>query len=112
VNQVAGLQLHGTGTSLGDPIEVGAVVSLVLDGRPKLQPLSFLASKASLGHAEPASGIMGLVQLHQVGCTAGVPACCSWTLPRHSAEAAWEPINVAASCRRRWLDRWPTPCCT
>ncbi len=106
VHQVQGLQLHGTGTSLGDPIEVGAAAGalggpcllawlfwpccepiflpyckimqwclslscqhcagLLLEGRAA--PLPLLASKSGLGHSEPASGIMGLARLHQVGC--------------------------------------------
>ena len=71
VGAVAGLQLHGTGTSLGDPIEVGAASGLLLDGRPASQPFSLMASKSALGHSEPASGIMGLASLYQVGEIAG-----------------------------------------
>lgn len=63
---VAGLQLHGTGTALGDPIEVGAASGLLLEGRPASAPFTLLASKSALGHSEPASGIMGLAFLHQV----------------------------------------------
>ena len=77
VRQVAGLQLHGTGTSLGDPIEVGAAAGLLLEGRP--QPFPLLASKSGLGHSEPASGIMGLSRLYQVGRT------CLWCCPRCAA---------------------------
>ncbi len=66
VPEVVGLQLHGTGTSLGDPIEVGAASGLLLDGRPSTQPFSLMASKSALGHSEPASGIMGLSFLYQV----------------------------------------------
>ncbi|KAL4451846.1 hypothetical protein ABPG75_007508, partial [Micractinium tetrahymenae] len=63
--QVEGLQLHGTGTSLGDPIEVGAAAGMLLEGRPSGAPFSLLASKSSLGHSEPASGSTGLVRLCQ-----------------------------------------------
>ena len=64
---VSGLQLHGTGTALGDPIEVGAASGLLLEGRAQdSQPFTLLASKSALGHSEPASGIMGLAFLHQV----------------------------------------------
>jgi acyl transferase domain-containing protein len=69
---VAGISLHGTGTSLGDPIEVGAA-SAVLFGGGKGQfgildqhKVAIQASKASVGHAEPASGILSLNYLHQV----------------------------------------------
>lgn len=68
VKEVAGLQLHGTGTALGDPIEVGAASGLLVEGRPAGSPFSLLASKSVLGHSEPASGIMGLSYLHQVCC--------------------------------------------
>ena len=67
VQQVAGLQLHGTGTALGDPIEMGAATSLLVDGRTASRPFTLLASKSALGHSEPASGIMGLAFLYQVG---------------------------------------------
>lgn len=57
--QVTALQMHGTGTALGDPIEVGAVAaSIVKAGR--VAPLTLMAAKSWIGHAEPAAGIVGL----------------------------------------------------
>lgn len=52
------------GTPLGDPIEVGAAAAVLLQpassgGRPLLMS----SSKAQLGHAEPAAGIVGLLRL-------------------------------------------------
>ncbi|GAX72978.1 hypothetical protein CEUSTIGMA_g431.t1, partial [Chlamydomonas eustigma] len=83
---VSALGLHGTGTPLGDPIEVGAAAAVLLGQANSLRKdframdpqgdkgltikgaettskvLSFLSSKSWVGHAEPASGIVGLLQ--------------------------------------------------
>lgn len=69
---VASVQLHGTGTALGDPIEVGALVSALLAdeapstvgssscaSNPRL-PLALEASKSVAGHCEAASGAVGI----------------------------------------------------
>ena len=54
--QVNVLQLHGTGTSLGDPIEMNAALT-VLAGTGRVDtPLAIIAHKASTGHTEPAAG--------------------------------------------------------
>lgn len=43
-------------------------VGLLLEERQASAPaLALAASKSSLGHSEPASGIMGMAHLHQVG---------------------------------------------
>lgn len=58
--------MHGTGTPLGDPVEVAAglaalkPVSAVRDQQP-LQRLALMASKSLAGHCEPAAGLVGLV---------------------------------------------------
>ena len=57
--QLMGLEMHGTGTPLGDPIEVGAATA-VLAGAPTRLRLS--AAKSRMGHAEPAAGSVGMVQ--------------------------------------------------
>ena len=54
------LQMHGTGTSLGDPIEFGA--SLAALGRDDGAPLTLEAVKSFVGHTECASGVVGLAQ--------------------------------------------------
>lgn len=54
------LQLHGTGTALGDPIEFGALHGLN-NVTSKNEPLVVSASKSRSGHKEPASGLFGLV---------------------------------------------------
>lgn len=64
---IAGLSMHGTGTPLGDPIEVGAAAAVLTEqqkgqiGNVARQPISLLASKSWFGHSEPSSGVVGLM---------------------------------------------------
>jgi acyl transferase domain-containing protein len=60
-HDILGLEMHGTGTALGDPIEVGAATA-VLPGQGGLLPLRFTAAKSRVGHAEPAAGSIGILQ--------------------------------------------------
>ena len=59
---VACLEMHGTGTPLGDPIEVGALAAVFGGGqaRPEQAPLCLGAVKSALGHTEPAAGATGM----------------------------------------------------
>jgi acyl transferase domain-containing protein len=49
------VEMHGTGTPLGDPIEVGAVLA-VLGTSGKRSSTGLSAVKSVLGHCEPAAG--------------------------------------------------------
>ncbi|KAL8453644.1 hypothetical protein Emed_000779 [Eimeria media] len=61
--EVSVLEAHGTGTSLGDPIEVGAIRAVYCNGFPHSPPLILGALKSLMGHAEGAAGIAGLIKL-------------------------------------------------
>lgn len=65
-SNVNGLSMHGTGTSLGDPIEVGAACTVYARNRDLNRGFTIQASKSSVGHAEPASGIMSWMYLDHV----------------------------------------------
>eukprot|EP00667_Euglena_gracilis_P000082 EG_transcript_82 len=54
------IECHGTGTALGDPIEVGAQKALLAEGRR--QPLILGAVKTAIGHLEAAAGVASLVK--------------------------------------------------
>ncbi|MEZ4727506.1 MAG: type I polyketide synthase [Caldilineaceae bacterium] len=58
--QVGYIEAHGTGTSLGDPIEIGAI-NAVFSGRA--EPLWVGSAKTNLGHLEAAAGIAGLMKV-------------------------------------------------
>ena len=62
-DSIGQLEMHGTGTSLGDPIEVGAATA-VLRSDAKLTTQDALvleAAKSRVGHCEPGAGIVGIV---------------------------------------------------
>ncbi|MBC7953238.1 MAG: SDR family NAD(P)-dependent oxidoreductase [Rhodospirillaceae bacterium] len=59
-SDLACIETHGTGTALGDPVEVDALLD-VFDGRDRPLPLG--AVKSSIGHLEAAAGIAGLIKL-------------------------------------------------
>ncbi|QQR41971.1 SDR family NAD(P)-dependent oxidoreductase [Myxococcus xanthus] len=57
------IEAHGTGTSLGDPIEVRAVANVLGEGRTPEQRLLMGSVKTSIGHLEAAAGIAGLIKV-------------------------------------------------
>ena len=55
-------ECHGTGTPVGDPIEVEAVGRVFAAGRNAERPLYIGSVKSNMGHCEAASGIAGIMK--------------------------------------------------
>uniref|UniRef100_UPI0038D20B53 type I polyketide synthase n=1 Tax=Streptomyces solicavernae TaxID=3043614 RepID=UPI0038D20B53 len=61
-SDVGYVELHGTGTKVGDPIEAAAVGAVYGTGRPADQPVRVGSAKTNVGHLEGAAGIVGLLK--------------------------------------------------
>lgn len=61
-DQLDYLEAHGTGTELGDPIEINAVSEIFNGKTSRKTPLIIGSVKTNIGHLEGAAGIAGLIK--------------------------------------------------
>lgn len=57
------VEVHGTGTPLGDPIELRALGAVLQEGRPADRRCAVGSVKTNLGHLEPAAGVAGVIKV-------------------------------------------------
>ncbi|MFD2768559.1 beta-ketoacyl synthase N-terminal-like domain-containing protein, partial [Micromonospora eburnea] len=61
--EVQYVELHGTGTRVGDPVEAAALGAVLGRRRGTAGPLLVGSAKTNVGHLEAAAGVVGLVKL-------------------------------------------------
>ncbi|MEU6819802.1 beta-ketoacyl synthase N-terminal-like domain-containing protein [Streptomyces atriruber] len=61
-DQVQYVELHGTGTPVGDPIEAAALGAALGQDAARTVPLAVGSAKTNVGHLEAAAGIVGLLK--------------------------------------------------
>ncbi|KYF93992.1 hypothetical protein BE20_00955 [Sorangium cellulosum] len=93
------VECHGTGTSLGDPIEVNALAAVYAEGRPAESPLLVGALKTTLGHLEFAAGLAGVAKMVAALTHGGVPATPHTSPPNPHIDWDAIPIQVADKAR-------------
>lgn len=93
-NAIGFVETHGTGTNLGDPIEVAALTRVY--GKDRHAPLWLGSVKANIGHLEAAAGVAGVIK--------AVLALRHRVLPRQihfdtpNPHIAWSEALVAVPC--------------
>ncbi|KAJ7040667.1 hypothetical protein C8F04DRAFT_1391530 [Mycena alexandri] len=71
------VETHGTGTSLGDLIEIEGINTVFRGSHTPERPLILGAGKASVGHTEVAAGLVGIVKAIKQLSTGKVPGLIS-----------------------------------
>jgi acyl transferase domain-containing protein len=94
--EVGYLEAHGTGTPLGDPLEVGALAAVFGD-RSFDRPLLIGSVKTNVGHLEAAAGIVGLIKLVLALRQRQIPPHLHFHTP--SPHIAWDEIPVQVPTR-------------
>ncbi len=63
LNAVSYIECHGTGTFLGDPIEVQALGEVIGKNREAEEPCFISSVKTNVGHLEPAAGMVSMIKV-------------------------------------------------
>jgi myxalamid-type polyketide synthase MxaE and MxaD len=103
-SEVHYVETHGTGTVIGDPVEVGALADVMGPGRAPDRPLYIASIKGNIGHCEPASGVAGLIKAALCVQHRELPAQLHFRTP--SKAIPWDRVPIRVQDR---FGPWPYP---
>ena len=96
------VELHGTATRVGDPIEARALGAALGTGRET--PLLVGSAKTNVGHLEGAAGIVGLLKTALAIQNRQLPASLNFEAP--NPEIPFDELNLRVITE---LSAWPRP---
>lgn len=99
--QVDYIETHGTGTPLGDPIEVRAIGNAYCEV-PRERPLKIGSVKTNVGHLEAAAGVVGVIKVILSLQNEKIPPHLNFKQP--NPHIPWDEIPVAVPTK---LQAWP-----
>lgn len=102
---VSFIEAHGTGTRLGDPIEVAALTQAYGTGTAEIEPYCALGSvKSNIGHLDTAAGIASLIKAILALENRQLPATLHYESPNPAIDFASTPFYVNSE-----LKEWDAP---
>ncbi|MGW0324665.1 type I polyketide synthase [Nocardia sp. NPDC003183] len=91
------VEAHGTGTTVGDSVELGALIETMTAQRPDDSPLLIGSVKSNIGHAEAAAGIAGFIKGILIAEHGQIPPSLHVRTPHPLLDTA--PIEVVRQMR-------------
>jgi len=101
------LEAHGTGTSLGDPIELRAAAAALGEKRDPAHPLYVGSVKTNIGHLEAAAGMAGLIKVVASLQQGSIPPHLNFEQPNPHIPWSDIPVNVLTEPREWTADKSP-----
>ncbi|HEY2334450.1 MAG TPA: beta-ketoacyl synthase N-terminal-like domain-containing protein, partial [Solirubrobacterales bacterium] len=101
-SEVQYVELHGSGTAVGDPIEAAALGAVLGSSRRGKEPLSVGSVKTNIGHLEGAAGIAGLIKTALAIERRKIPASLNFESPNPEI-----PIDELGLQVQGALEDWP-----
>ncbi|MYD77502.1 MAG: polyketide synthase, partial [Gammaproteobacteria bacterium] len=96
------LEAHGTGTVVGDPIEVNAAAAVYGLERKAERPLLIGSVKTNIGHLGPAAGVAGLIKAVMAMKERVIPRNLNFSNPNPNLD--WDRLPVKVTDQ---LMDWP-----
>ncbi|SHN20740.1 type I polyketide synthase, partial [Actinacidiphila paucisporea] len=98
------VELHGTGTPVGDPVEATALSDVIGRSTADREPLRVGSAKTNVGHLEAAAGIVGLLKAALALHHRRLPPSLHFARPNPAIPLGELNLRVQTG-----LDAWPAP---
>ena len=93
-DEIAFIEAHGTGTVLGDAIEIGALTKVMRRATGAVGFCTLGSIKSNIGHTLAAAGVAGIVKAVLTLENEAIPACANFETPNPDLDFATSPFTV------------------
>lgn len=101
-SSVGYVECHGTGTPLGDPIEVSALARVFRSSSARIEPCILGSVKGNVGHLDVAAGMAGLVKATLSLDRGQIPGTLHYRVPNPELHLEQTPFAITSE-----LKAWP-----
>ncbi|WP_207001556.1 type I polyketide synthase, partial [Trinickia mobilis] len=91
------IEAHGTGTALGDPIELNALKSVFSEAGVGRASCAVGSAKSNIGHLEAAAGIVGLAKVVLALESRVIPPTLHYQAPNPHCSLEGSPLRITSS---------------